>query len=107
MDIEPHNIEWAWKRAATGGYNYGCVIFFLADGVVIRSQKQHVVIPAGATAFDGEDQYCSCPETTQIVAMAFEEDAVIHALGKERDALGYSLAYHKALIEASIWTRPE
>ena len=38
--------------------------------------------------------------------MVFAEDAVISALGKEFDDMGYSLAYHEALVRASKLTRP-
>ena len=39
--------------------------------------------------------------------MAFDEEAIIEAFGKEFEALGYSLSYHNALVEASKQTRPE
>ena len=39
--------------------------------------------------------------------MVFDENAIMDALGKKFDDLGYSLKYHKALMEASKQTRPE
>ena len=107
MVIDAQAIEEAWERCATGGYNCGCCVFFLADGVIIKKQAEETRLPPGAISFDGLDQYCACASTTQVVQMVFDENAIMDALGKKFDDLGYSLKYHKALMEASKQTRPE
>ena len=105
--IDAKTIEWAWKKCASQGYKFGCLVFYVADGIIIKKQAPRTSIPPGAMSFNGVDQYCACLDTTQIVQMVFEEDGIIGALGKEFDAFWYSLQYHKALVEASNQTRPE
>jgi hypothetical protein len=107
LDVVAPTIEWAWERSAAGGYNKGCLVIFAADGVVIKKQPETTFIPPGAISFDGVDQYCSCSDNTQVAHIVFDEEAIIYALGKEFDALGYSRSYHDALMEAAKQTRPE
>ena len=55
-----------WQRAATGGYNAGCVIAFEADGVFINKVVPETkIVPAGAISVDG-DQFAVGYRSTMV-----------------------------------------
>ena len=55
------------------------MIIFKSDGVIIKRQAETQVIPSGAVATDGDEQFCAGHENAEILGFVFDEGALIQA----------------------------
>ena len=88
----------AWERTVSGGYNGGCMIISKTRGILIKRQAQEAPIPAGATAFDNNDQYCSNSASLLPISVTFTMEGLVGALSHNLEENKYSEAYYKACV---------
>ena len=74
------SLEEAWDRSVKGGYNRGCLVTWTPVGILINRLGWKTLIPEGATATDGGDQFCVNFDSSTLKTIAFDLDAVVASI---------------------------
>lgn len=94
---EHEALDTTWQRGVAGGYCWGAAFLLKCHGIVINCSYDQTV-PPGSVAHKN-DQFAVADKSATYVSVTFARDALVGAIGKEMDTIGYSQQLHSALLE--------
>ena len=89
------DLESAWNRGASGGYNGGAAFALATHGILIKGRSS-MAVPPGATAWL-RDQFAASNASIQYLSVTFDREALLEAVGQQMTQLGYTPELHVAL----------
>ena len=95
--IEPELLAAVWRRNAA--YNCGAGLIVQVDGILIRGKSGTAPVPAGATAWDGDKQFCHSPASIGLYACVFAEAGLMEVVDAQLRSSGYTKELHEALLK--------